>query len=169
MKQYNVPTNFSVFYSFLWGPQYNNLLHFGAFFWVVIEVDNEEVVVYNEKLKKNMELKISDVDDSGNILFPMLLHGWIRFSPIVSLLHLISYTFIIQYVYKFRCCFLELRNGTELWATCWRFYTCLSQGVYIASQSDLVCLHYIVCSYNIGNACYVMCQQWLLYSPIVNF
>ena len=102
-----------------------------------------------------MELKISNVDDSGDILFPMLLHGWIRFSPIVSLLHLISYSLIIQYVYKFRCCFLELRNGTELWATCWRFYTCLSQGVYIAGQSNLVCLHYIVCSYNIGYKCYV--------------
>ena len=36
------------------------------------------------------------------------------------------------------------------------FYICLLQGVCIAGQSDLVCLHYIVCSYNIGYACYVM-------------
>ena len=112
-------------------------------------------------MKNSMELKISDVDDSGDILFPMLLHGWIRFSPIVSLLHLISYTFIIQYVYKFRCCFLELRNGTELWATCWRFYTCLPQGIYIASQSNSVCLHYIVCSYNIGYACQSIRYLWI--------
>ena len=106
-------------------------------------------------MKNSMELKISDVDDSGDILFPMLLHGWIRFSPIVSLLHLISHTFIIQYVYKFRCCFLELRNGTELWATCWRFYTCLPQGVCIAGPSNSVCLHYVVYLYYIEYACYV--------------
>ena len=41
-----------------------------------------------------------DVDDSDDILFLMLLRGWIRFSRIVNPLYLISYMFIIQYVYK---------------------------------------------------------------------
>ena len=102
-----------------------------------------------------MELKISDVDDSGDILFPMLLRELIQFSPIVSLLHLIYYTFIIQYVYKFRCCSLELRNGTELWATCWRFYTCLPQGLPVRPIQSV----YIRwCIYITLNACVTSCQ-----------
>ena len=40
------------------------------------------------------------MDDSGNILFLMLLRGWIQFSPIINPLYLISYMFIIQYVYE---------------------------------------------------------------------
>ena len=47
------------------------------------------------------------MDDSGDILFPMLLRGWIRFSPIVNpLLHLIS-----LYIY----CFLSLS-----WQKCYK-------------------------------------------------
>ena len=42
----------------------------------------------------------SDVDDSGDILISTLLRGWIRLSPIVNPIYLISYSFIIQYVYK---------------------------------------------------------------------
>ena len=74
---------------------------------------------------------INDVDDSGDILFLMLLHGWIRFSPIVNPLYLISYTFIIQYVYKLDV--IPWSSGT---ATCWRFYTCLPK-VYVLSVSPI--------------------------------
>ena len=34
-------------------------------------------------------------------------------------------------------------------------YTCLLQGVCIAGQSDSVCLHWMVCLYDIEYACYV--------------
>ena len=47
-----------------------------------------------------LKMNKHDVDDSSGILFLMLLHGWIRLSPIVNPLYLTSYTFIIQYVYK---------------------------------------------------------------------
>ena len=91
-----------------------------------------------------------DVDDSGDILLLTLLRRWIRFSPIVNPLYLISYTFIIQYVYKLDV--IPWSSGT---ATCWRFYTCLPQGVCIAGPSNSVCLHYVVYLYYIEYACYV--------------
>ena len=40
------------------------------------------------------------MDDSGDILILTLLRRWIQLSPIVNRFYLISYTFIIQYVYK---------------------------------------------------------------------
>ena len=49
--------------------------------------------------KSNLFIKLLftiDVDDSGNILFPMLLRGWIRFS-------LIFHPFNILYVYYLIC------------------------------------------------------------------
>ena len=77
-----------------------------------------------------------DVDDSGGILISTLLRGWIQFSPIVNPLYLISYTFIIQYVYKLDV--IPWSSGTGLSAghCVLRFYTCLPQGVNIAGQSE---------------------------------
>ena len=50
------------------------------------------------------------------------------------------------------------------------FYTCLPQGVCIAGRSDLVCLHYIVCSYNIDYGCYFIYKKYYingaLFSPL---
>ena len=98
------------------------------------------------------------MDKSGDILISMLLCGWIRLSPIVNLLYLISYMFIIQYVYTFKSSdVIPWSSGTGLRALLrvLRFYTCLPLGAYIAGQSDPVCLQQTVCSYNIGYACYV--------------
>ena len=112
------------------------------------------------KYIQKFSFKWSDVDDSGDILFPMLLCRWIQFSPIVNpLLHLISlYAYYFNMLYK-----LDVTSwsfGTALTFRPWvsRFYTCLHQGVYIAGHYDSDCLRYMVYLYHIEYikyACYV--------------
>ena len=72
-----------------------------------------------------------------------LLRRWIQFNPIVNpLLHLISfYLYYRITIYK-----LDVTSWS-VWTTLssrprvLRFYTCLLQGVYIASHSDSDCSH----------------------------
>ena len=103
-----------------------------------------------------------DVDDSRDILFLTLLRRWIQFSQIVNPSYLISYMFIIQYVYTFTSSdVIPWSSGTVLnsWPCVLMFYTVYPR-VYILPVSPTWYIYITQCACNIEYACYVMSPKF---------
>ena len=88
-----------------------------------------------------------DVRGSGDIPIATSLRIWIAIKSSSQFVYSIHLQVVIpwspQAVLRFGPCVLM-------------FYTCPSQGVYIAGQSDSECLQYMKYLYYIGYVCYVM-------------
>ena len=101
--------------------------------------------MFYAKMKKSSDISklilvnISDVDDSGDILIPMLRYFADGYDPLLHLISLYVYCFIT--LYKLDVTSWSVWTTLSSRSSVLRFYSCLLQGVYIAGQSDSDCLH----------------------------